>query len=1817
MSFVHLHVHSQYSLLDGFSNIKKLVHRAKELGMPAVALTDHGSMYGVIEFFNAAQAAGVKPIIGIEAYMAARSMKDRDPKLDKQSHHLLLLAYNQTGYQNLLKIASAAQTEGFYYYPRIDHDFLERHAEGLIATSGCMSAEIPRALRERGPEEARRLMDWYYEVFGPENFYLELQSHNITELESINKSLLQMGKRYNARFIATNDVHYINPSDARLQDILLAIQTGALITDPNRFRMTVESFYLRSPEEMSALFRELPAALSNTLEIAERCNVDLSTKGYHLPRFPVPPGYTAETYLRELCEEGLRRRYGEARSHDPVLRERLEYELGVIHQMGFDAYFLIVWDLCRFAAENGIWYNARGSAAGSMVAYTLDITLVEPVHYGLIFERFLNPGRISMPDIDLDFQDDLRPKVMEYCARKYGEDRVAQIITFGTLGAKAAIRDVGRVMDIPLAEVDKVAKLIPGIPGKAVTIPEALEQVPDLKKLYSEVSFLKDLIDTAAQMEGVVRNAGTHAAGVVITDEPIIHYVPLNRPTSGAEDSPIKTVTQFEMSVIESLGLLKVDFLGLRTLTIMSRACELIEKRHNIKLNLNNIPIDDPATFEFLGKGHTAGVFQLEGTGMTRYVVQMQPKNVDNVIAMVALYRPGPLEFIPHYIKRMHGEEEVEYRHPSLEPIFKETYGIPVYQEQIMRAAVELAGYTMSESDELRKAIAKKQKDKLEKHKQKFIKGAASRGIMSEATAEAIFNDWEEFARYGFNKCLPGNVEVVDAQTGRLVRIEDLYRQTARLSQTVTCDTHTLKLRAGTVARVMNNGVKPVYRLITASGRVIEATANHPFYTINGWRTLGELQPGQHIATPRHIPVEGSRSWPEHEVIALGHLLAEGNLCHPHSVYFYNQDLGEVEDFVRAAEQFENVRCTVKMHKKTWSVYAGRIHRATPPGIFTWAASLGLLSKTAPQKEIPAEVFELNNQQVGLLISRMWQGDGHVDSASYCLFYATASERMAHQLQHLLLRLGILSSLRTVRFPYKDGRTGYQLFITGNANIARFAQTIGCHFIQSHKKVVLDTLAAENISEVRGTRDIIPAPVKELVRSAKERAGITWDQLNEEAGIAQREFYPTNSAGKVGFTRQTIGRLAAYFDDPALQRYAESDVYWDRIESIESVGEKQTYDLEVPGTHNFVANDLIVHNSHAADYGVISVQTAYLKTHYTVEYMTALLSAEKNDTAKVALYVADCRNMGIDVLPPDVNTPSWDFTIEDRPGRKPAIRFGLGAIKNVGQGPVDLIIEARREGPFQNLNDFIRRVDLRALGKRALECLIKVGALDSFGQRLALLQVMDQMIAISGSHFKAAASGQMSLFGAFAEVIDDIELPLVASLDNREQLEWERELLGLYVSDHPLSPYLASLKRKITHFSGQLSEAHDKEKVTVAGMVTRFRHHQTKDGKSMGFVTLEDVQGPLELVIFPRTWEKYNKLVAPDRVLIAEGKVDAAGGDPKVLVDKLQEADLEAPAPDDTAAYNPYISSYTDASSGAGVYGDFTLSTEPEEPDDEPGLPEAGDSRVRESAAPRYAEALPAASTPAKPPISAVDDPWGDEDLFPPEFDQWHLNEPPGEELLAAPAEFFAPPPPLAASEAPLEAAPDVAETASALPDDAALAPSQPPAPEALSTPSPVGAGLPLFDFMPSQPIDEQEEVGHHSVSRAEEETPPARPRPPVGTGPTAETQPPLFLSMPFMLVANPLPEAKTKEDSEPRMVTVILRSTQDKDRDVRRLKRIYGILRSYPGQDKFSFLVFERGRRFLLEFPNDTTGISSELLRKLIALVGEGNVNVDKIKVQ
>ena len=1061
--FVHLHVHSDFSLLDGLSKVNDLARAAAQMGMPALALTDHGVMFGTLHFYHAAKKTGIKPIVGCEIYLSPRRMTQKDRKRDAKPYHLILLAENQTGYHNLMQIATAAQLEGFYYKPRVDKEYLADHAEGLIALSACSSGEVPRLLyAERNrPQRARKAAEWYRDVFGPHNFFLELQEHDIPEMGPVNRAMVELSRETGIPLVATNDAHYTRRDQAYAHQVLLCIQTGKTINDPSRMKMNNDSYYLRNPEEMAALFPDLPEALRNTMVIAERCDVDLDPSGFHLPDLEVPAGYTPETYLRHLTATGLHHLYGDE-FHTDRIQNRMNYELGIIHRMSFDVYFLIVWDLCQFAEQQDIWWNVRGSAAGSIVAYGLGITSLDPLAHDLIFERFLNPGRVTMPDIDLDYPDDRREEMIQYTMHKYGADRVAQIITFGTLGAKAAIRDVGRVLDIPLGEVDKVARLVPA--GAGVKLDAALAQVAELRQMYEGIDYVRTLIDTAREVEGVSRHASTHAAGVVVTDKPLVEYTPLHRPTRGAEEG--LPVTQYTMDVLEDTGLLKVDFLGLSTLTILRKAVDLIQERHGIAYTQDNIPLDDPRVYDLLSSGEVVGIFQVESAGMRRVLTSLKPTEFEHVVAVLALYRPGPMEFIDDYVAGLHGTKEPEYVHPALEPILKGTFGICVYQEQIIRILTDIAGYTPGDADLVRKAVGKKIREQLVRHRESFVKGAHEHSGLDEATAHQIFDAFEYFARYGFNK------------------------------------------------------------------------------------------------------------------------------------------------------------------------------------------------------------------------------------------------------------------------------------------------------------------------------------------------------------------------------------------------------------------------------------------AHASDYAVITCQTAFLKAHYPVEYMTALLTVERGNTEKVGLLIAEARRLGIGVLPPNVNYSGLDFTIEDEPEgtEGPAIRYGLGAIKNVGEGPVQVILAARDPstggGPFEDLDDFCQRVDLRQVNRRALECLIKAGALSPFGPRAPLLAVMDRMISISQQAHGAVQQYTMFDLPAFAVAARlATDLPQVAEVPRREALGWEKELVGAYISDHPLSRVWADLERTVTTLTGQIDETMAGQNVTVAGMVDYVRQITTRKGAPMAFARIEDLQGTVELVIFPRVWEQTRELWEPERILVVRGKVSLRGRDPSIIVD--------------------------------------------------------------------------------------------------------------------------------------------------------------------------------------------------------------------------------------------------------------------------------------------------------------------------------------------
>ena len=1074
--FVHLHVHSEFSLLDGLSRIGELTQRAAAQGMPALGLTDHGAMYGAIPFYQAATAAGIKPIIGVETYVAPRRHTDKEPRLDANPYHMILLAQDLTGYRNLMALVTKAHLDGYYYRPRIDKELLALHSAGLIGTSACLSGEVLRRLAEGDEKAAEHAADEYRSILGRDRFFIEVQDHGVPDQDRLQPQLLELARRMRIPLLATNDTHYTVPEQHEAHDLLLCIQTGSNVDTPGRMRFDTNEFFLKSAAQMRSLFRgELPDAMDNTLRVAEMVDLHLEFDQLRLPQFPVPEGETASSWLRSECERGLAERYAD-RLTDAV-RHRLDYELGIIERMGYSAYFLIVADFTRFAREQGIMTTCRGSAPGSIVTYSLGITPVDPLAYGLPFERFLNPDRVTMPDIDIDFQDSRRDEVIEYVTRKYGDDRVAQIITFGTLGAKAAIRDTGRAMGLTYAEADRVAKAVPN--ELNISLDRAVETSPQLRELIAADDRVDRLITVAKQLEGVSRHASTHAAGIVISREPLTEIMPLQRATDGRT-----TMTQFEMHACEALGLLKFDFLGLINLTILADAVELIERHRGVRIDVDNLPLDDRRTFELLSTGETTGIFQLEGAGMRRYVKELRPTELRDLAAMVALFRPGPMANIPSYIRRKHGEEPVTYLHPSLEPALRDTYGIFVYQEDIMTAAIAMADYTGPEADNLCYAIRKKKEEVLRQHEAKFKAGAQRKGI-PPGIVDQVFHEFEPFARYGFNK------------------------------------------------------------------------------------------------------------------------------------------------------------------------------------------------------------------------------------------------------------------------------------------------------------------------------------------------------------------------------------------------------------------------------------------AHAACYGLIAYQTAYLKANYPIEFMTAVLNGFRERAEKVAAVVAECRRLGIEVRPPDVQASQTLFTVEtDGAGAPSAIRFGLIAVKNVGEGAIESIVAAREgrsevsdeTGPFVSLDDLCRRVDLRTVNKRVLESLVKAGATRSLGSAGSLLNRLDTALEMGARHQRDVAAGQGTLFDLFT-VPEPAAMPAQATngdgapsapeeeIPQRERLRWEKELLGLYLSEHPLGEIADLLPEYVTAYTGDLAEEDDQARVTLGGILQGVRRVITRAGSTMLVANLEDLQGTVEVVVFPKVFTETANAWAEDSVVLVSGRIDHRDEEAKLLCEAVHAWD--------------------------------------------------------------------------------------------------------------------------------------------------------------------------------------------------------------------------------------------------------------------------------------------------------------------------------------
>ena len=1063
MNFTHLHVHTEYSLLDGSNKIQEYVNRVRELGMDSAAITDHGVMYGVIDFYRAARAAGINPILGCEVYVAPGSRFDREiGSGDDRYYHLVLLAENNQGYANLMKIVSKSFVEGFYYKPRVDLQLLEKYHEGLIALSACLAGEVARFLTRGMYEDAKAAALRYQDIFGKGNFFLELQDHGIPEQQNVNQQLLKMHRETGIELVATNDVHYTLAEDAQPHDVLLCLQTGKKLSDENRMRYDGGQYYVKSPEEMERLFPYATEALENTHKIAERCHVEIEFGVTKLPKFDVPEGYTSWEYLNELCFKGLEERY------QPVteeLKERLNYELSTIKNMGYVDYFLIVWDFIRYARDHDIMVGpGRGSAAGSLVAYTLGITQLDPIRYDLLFERFLNPERVSMPDIDVDFCFERRQEVIDYVRRKYGDDCVVQIVTFGTLAARGVIRDVGRVMDLPYAQVDTIAKMIPQ--ELNITINKALKMNPELKKTYEDQPEIHDLIDTARRLEGLPRHTSMHAAGVVISQRDVSEYVPLSR----AQDGSI--VTQFTMTTLEELGLLKMDFLGLRTLTVIQNAVHLIEQDTGVHLDMQQIDYNDKKVLDSLGTGRSDGVFQLESAGMKNFMKELKPQSLEDVIAGISLYRPGPMDFIPQYIRGKNHPDTIQYDCPQLEPILKPTYGCIVYQEQVMQIVRNLAGYTLGRSDLVRRAMSKKKAAVMEKERQNFVYGNEAEGVpgciangISEQVANKIYDEMIDFAKYAFNK------------------------------------------------------------------------------------------------------------------------------------------------------------------------------------------------------------------------------------------------------------------------------------------------------------------------------------------------------------------------------------------------------------------------------------------SHAAAYAVVSYQTAFLKYYYPVEFMAALMTSVIEMPNKVAEYIQVCRQMGISILPPDVNCGIYGFSVDHG-----AIRYGLSAIKSVGRPVINALVEEReKNGTYRSLKDFIERLT-GIVNKRAIENFIKAGALDCLeGNRRQKMNVYGQIVDSIAQEKKNSFAGQMSLFDLVSDEDKkdfEIRMPNVGEYDKEMVLAFEKEVLGIYLSGHPLEGYRGIMDKmisaKTTDFQPDeesgIPKVYDGQKVIIGGMITERTIKYTRNNKVMAFLTVEDLVGTVEVVVFPRDYEKWQTLITDDARVFIQGRVNAEDDRPSKLI---------------------------------------------------------------------------------------------------------------------------------------------------------------------------------------------------------------------------------------------------------------------------------------------------------------------------------------------
>jgi DNA-directed DNA polymerase III PolC len=1445
--YAELHAVSNFSFLRGASQPEELVARAQALGYRALALTDECSLAGVVRAHTEAKRCGLPLIVGAELNCGTHSGRSAGPDRGGDELKLVALAVDRTSYGALCRLISRARRAGAKGSYRLERQDLEN------ALDGCLILWLPPAGRVALPQHQNDGR-WLRERFagrlwiGVELLTGGFDARRLELLEALGNAL-------GLPRVAAGDVHMHRRSRRALQDVLTAIRLGTPLSEAGTRLHPNGERHLRPLPRLKELY---PAALlEESVAVAERCVFKLDELRYEYPEEIVPAGETPTSHLRRLTERGCAKRW--PGGVPPAVRDGIEHELKLIAELKFEPFFLTVHDVVQYARSQNILCQGRGSAANSVVCYCLEITEVDPSRMATLFERFISKERNEPPDIDVDFEHERREEVIQYIYRKYGRERAALAATVICYRPRSALRDVGKALGYGLDEVDRLASGMQWWDGQRID-PERIRA----SGFDPEDPRTRRLMALAAEILGFPRHLSQHVGGFVIARGRLDELVPIENAAM-----PERTVIEWDKDDLDALGLLKVDVLGLGMLSAIRRAFGLINSfgvnpnasggpsRGTGDLTLATVPSEDAAVYDMICRADTAGVFQIESRAQMAMLPRLRPRNFYDLVIEVAIVRPGPIqgEMVHPYLRRRSGEEPVSYPSKAVEEVLKRTLGVPIFQEQVMRLAIVAAGFSPGQADELRRAMAAwKRKGGLEPFQRRLVDGMRERGY-EESFANQIFNQILGFGEYGFPECVVGETQVVDADTGRWVAIEDLARGRAHMENTLACDEELL-LRARKVLRVINSGVKPVLRLRTALGHEICATAQHPFMTVSGWRQLGELKIGDHVATARSLPVSGRRRWSQHKILVLADLIAEGNLCHPSTFYFHTTETWHCQEFVRAVELFPNTKAVVERHKSCFSVRVRRIDRKKQIGAVVWLRKLGVWNCGARAKKLPPEVFELCDNNIGLFLARLWEGDGGFSLKGHAS-YDTASPQLALQVQYLLLRLGIVARLYRRIKKYKEKELEHQVVtITGHEALCQFWKLIGSRFLDQRKRGQSRFLARPRHG--RMSRDILPAEIRSTIRRNRDALGLTWKELGVRTDLSMREIQARGGV-KIGFRRHVIERLGEVLGSSELLRLSRSDIYWDRIVKIEPVGDRDTYDLKIEGDHNFVANHFVVHNSHAASFALLVYTSAWLKAYEPAAFCAALINSQPMGFYAPAQLVRDARSHGVEVRPADATASEWDCTLERRDDGRPALRLGLRLVKHLSQEGAKRLLAARAVRPFADITELAERA---ALDRRDLEA----------------LAAADALAALSGHRYRAVwqVSGverPLPLLPADTQGSEGI--PLLRAPREGHDIVADYASLGLTLRRHPLALLRERLEKRGVIDTQALWGLPNGRWVTTAGLVIARQRPGSASGVT--FVTLEDEAGYVNLIVWKRVADEQRAALLESRLLEVRGQVQREG----------------------------------------------------------------------------------------------------------------------------------------------------------------------------------------------------------------------------------------------------------------------------------------------------------------------------------------------------